>query len=58
MINCNGNLLADKDAKLAVGNRGFAYGDAVFETIRVNQGKILFASIHFVFIFAPANRDL
>lgn len=47
MINCNGTLLADNDAKLSIGNRGFAYGDAVFETIRVNQGNILFWEDHY-----------
>ena len=35
MINLDGNLVEENKASLSVTNRGFAYGDAVFETIRV-----------------------
>ena len=41
MINLNGQLLAPDNASLSITNRGFAYGDAVFETIRVINGKII-----------------
>lgn len=47
MININGEIIADSEAKLSVKNRGFAYGDAVFETIRVVNGKIMFWEAHY-----------
>lgn len=47
MININGNLVADNEARLSVFNRGFAYGDAVFETIRVVNSKIMFWESHY-----------
>ena len=42
MINSNGELLSEQEAKLSVFNRGLAYGDALFETIKTLNGKILF----------------
>ena len=47
MININGNIVADNEANLSVFNRGFAYGDAVFETIRVVNGSIMFWESHY-----------
>lgn len=47
MINLNGNLEASDEAKLSVFNRGFAYGDSVFETIRVINSKIMFWEEHY-----------
>ncbi|MDT0644030.1 aminotransferase class IV [Zunongwangia sp. F363] len=47
MINLNGEILKKKDASLSVFNRGFAYGDSVFETIRVINGKIMFWEDHY-----------
>ena len=35
----NGRLLAPEDAKVSVYDRGFLYGDSVFETIRTYGGK-------------------
>ncbi|WP_373056317.1 aminotransferase class IV [Zunongwangia sp. H14] len=52
MININGNLLEDKDASLSVFNRGFKYGDAVFETIRIINGKIIFWEDHYFRLMA------
>ncbi|WP_424494073.1 aminotransferase class IV [Salinimicrobium sp. GXAS 041] len=52
MINLNGEVLASKDAKLSVFNRGFAYGDAVFETIRVVNSKIMFWEDHYFRLMA------
>lgn len=52
MINLNGNLIEEEEAKLSVLNRGFAYGDAVFETIRVISGKIMFWEDHYFRLMA------
>ncbi|GAB2772521.1 aminotransferase class IV [Salinimicrobium soli] len=47
MINTNGELVNNEQASLSVFNRGFAYGDAVFETIRVIKGKLMFWEDHY-----------
>ena len=51
MININGTILQDSKAYLSVDNRGFAYGDAVFETIKVNT-KPLFWEAHYFRLMA------
>jgi len=51
MININGTILEDSEAYLSVDNRGFAYGDAVFETIKVNS-KPLFWEAHYFRLMA------
>ncbi|WP_103068800.1 aminotransferase class IV [Aquimarina sediminis] len=52
MININGNLVEDNKATLAINNRGYTYGDALFETIRVNSGTILFWEDHYFRLMA------
>ena len=52
MINSNGELLSEQQAKLSVFNRGLAYGDAVFETIKTLNGKILFWEDHYFRLMA------
>lgn len=52
MVNHNGTLLNNKEAKLSILNRGFAYGDSVFETIRVISGKIMFWEDHYFRLMA------
>lgn len=47
MINVNGNILSGHEARLSVSNRGFSFGDAVFETLRVINGKIMFWEDHY-----------
>lgn len=46
-INFNGATLRSDKAILTVDNRGFRYGDGLFETIRVRNGQILLADYHF-----------
>ncbi len=46
MINFNGNISEDK-ILLSNQNRGFAYGDALFETIKITNGKLLFWEDHY-----------
>ena len=52
MINSNGELFSEKQAKLSVLNRGLAYGDALFETIKTLNGKILFWEDHYFRLMA------
>ena len=47
-INFNGNLKEDNQPIFDINNRGFRYGDALFETIRVIDGKACFFQTHFV----------
>src|SRR6056300_1096758 len=51
MINFNGNLLKENNI-LSIQNRGYAYGDALFETIKVSHGKILFWEDHYFRLMA------
>ncbi|WP_306353865.1 aminotransferase class IV [Flavobacterium sp. '19STA2R22 D10 B1'] len=46
MINFNGNIIPLQDSSLFT-NRAFLYGDAVFETVKVLDGKILFFEDHY-----------
>jgi len=52
MINLNGEIVSNNNANLSVFNRGLAYGDAVFETIRVNGNQILFWEDHYFRLMA------
>lgn len=47
MVNINGELVSPEAAYLSVFNRGFTYGDSVFETVRVINGKIIFWEDHY-----------
>ena len=52
MINLNGVLQETDEAGLSVFNRGFTYGDAVFETIRIINGKTMFWEDHYFRLMA------
>jgi branched-subunit amino acid aminotransferase/4-amino-4-deoxychorismate lyase len=45
-INLNGNLFDSKASVFTIQNRGFKYGDAIFETIRIANGNICFLEKH------------
>jgi len=47
MINLNNEFVSNKQANLNITNRAIAYGDALFETIRVVKGEILFWEDHY-----------
>ena len=51
MINCNGSFLSS-DVCLSASNRGFLYGDGVFETLKVVNNKILFLEDHYFRLMA------
>ncbi|TBW29045.1 aminotransferase class IV [Gramella sp. KN1008] len=52
MINLNGKIVKEEEAKISVLNRGFAYGDSVFETIRAVNGKLMFWEDHYFRLMA------
>lgn len=45
-VNYNGNIIDANQPIFTSGNRAFRYGDALFETIRLMQGEILFFEKH------------
>jgi len=47
MVNFNGEIVSNSSAVLKTNNRAIAYGDAVFETIRVDATRILFWEDHY-----------
>ncbi|MCK0189091.1 aminotransferase class IV [Arenibacter sp. F20364] len=52
MINFNGNLLSKETFYLNHENRGLRYGDALFESIRIVNGKIFFWEDHYLRLMA------
>ena len=52
MVNFNGSMMANNEATISVFNRGFNYGDSVFETLKVSLGKILFLEDHYFRLMA------
>jgi branched-chain amino acid aminotransferase len=50
MINFNGNLT--NNAMLTADNRAFLFGDGVFETVKIIDGKILFLEDHYFRLMA------
>ena len=52
MINFNGNLITKSEGFISEENRGLQYGDAVFETIRVSNGKLYFWEDHYFRLMA------
>ena len=46
MINFNGTIVS-QDANILTQNRAFLYGDAVFETVKILNNKILFLEDHY-----------
>lgn len=52
MVNSNGNLVPSSDASLSFFNRGFSYGDALFETVKATGNKLLFWEDHYFRLMA------
>ncbi|RZJ30618.1 MAG: aminotransferase class IV [Flavobacterium sp.] len=50
MINFNGELTSESVLKTS--NRAFLYGDGVFETVRISDGRILFLEDHYFRLMA------
>ncbi|WP_069660509.1 aminotransferase class IV [Arcticibacter eurypsychrophilus] len=45
-INFNGDIIAATQAAIGVGNRAFRYGDGLFESMKMMQGKLMFSDLH------------
>lgn len=52
MINYNGELQPTDNKQISFNNRGFKYGDALFETMRVINSKLMFAEEHYLRLMA------
>lgn len=52
MVNVNGTIVEKEAFQLSRHNRGFAYGDALFETIRIKEGKPRFVEDHYFRLMA------
>ena len=52
MVNYNGDLVAFEDAKITPNNRALKYGDSVFETIKLVNGKLIFWEAHYFRLMA------
>jgi branched-chain amino acid aminotransferase len=52
MINFNGELVLKENVKLTTDNRGFKYGDGIFETIKVVNKKVVFWEDHYFRLMA------
>ncbi|WP_452597977.1 aminotransferase class IV, partial [Pontimicrobium sp. MEBiC01747] len=51
MINFNGTLQSETNT-ISINNRGYTYGDALFETLKVSYGKLLFWEDHYFRLMA------
>ncbi|PQJ78755.1 aminotransferase class IV [Polaribacter porphyrae] len=52
MVNFNGELLFKENLKITSENRAFKYGDAIFETIKISNNKIIFWEDHYFRLMA------
>lgn len=52
MINYNGNIILPSNIQLSHENRAFKYGDGIFETIKVQNRKVLFWEDHYFRLMA------
>ena len=52
MYNYNGDLVSFDEVKITPNNRAFKYGDSVFETVKVVNGKLIFWEDHYFRLMA------
>jgi branched-chain amino acid aminotransferase len=52
MVNYNGDLVAFDDVIITPNNRAYKYGDSVFETIKIINGKLVFWEDHYFRLMA------
>lgn len=52
MVNINGNLIEASKASISVNNRGLLFGDAIVDTLRLSNNKILFWEDHYFRLMA------
>lgn len=51
-MNFNGTLISEESNFLSPNNRGFKFGDALFETIKIVNGKVIFWEDHYFRLMA------
>ncbi|WP_442265947.1 aminotransferase class IV [Tenacibaculum sp. ZS6-P6] len=52
MINHNGNIIDASEFQLTLENRAFKFGDGIFETIKILNGKVVFFEDHYFRLMA------
>ena len=52
MLNFNGQLINSDELQLSSQNRGFKYGDAIFETLNIQNNKVVFWEDHYFRLMA------
>jgi branched-chain amino acid aminotransferase len=52
MLNYNGSIVAFDDVNITPDNRAYKYGDSIFETIKVINGKLVFWEDHYFRLMA------
>ena len=52
MVNINGTLIPSNDFQITYQNRAFKYGDGIFESIKVLNGKAVFFEDHYFRLMA------
>ena len=52
MVNINGKIIQNPEAYITLDNRGFSYGDAIFETLKVIGEKPIFWEAHYFRLMA------
>lgn len=52
MINYNGNIISAQELNLSHENRAFKYGDGIFETVKIQNNKIVFWEDHYFRLMA------
>lgn len=51
-IHFNGQILPAEEPIISAGNRGLRYGDGLFETMRVVNGRLILSHLHFERLFS------
>ncbi|WP_196893667.1 aminotransferase class IV [Aureivirga marina] len=52
MLNFNGSVITESELEITSKNRAYNYGDAIFETIKVLAGKVVFVEDHYFRLMA------
>ena len=54
MLNYNGKIISKEEVSISPDNRAFKYGDGIFETIKVEHKKVIFAEDHYFRLMASS----
>lgn len=52
MLNYNGDLLISSEVTITPDNRGFKYGDSIFEVVKISDGRVVFWEDHYFQLMA------